>query len=281
MHRPTSGLPSPFAHLVAIDVPRCVGGEDSLLRRHGGCLPSAPGALAPVRVMLSGPSSLNRPHPPHSPAHRDFTAKRLICHAFAVRERRGDPRWFRAFTIIPSWHAVLFDPGELGHRSVQYRDADTGLRRELSGSALPNTPQSVSRGSWFSWLYGSHLLQPAKLLAPRYGSDRIAPRSTGAFTSKLSTGRSPFPLLDMTTTAALELLLSAGLAPAGMIASFAAPTPASSAPPWLKSSLGRHRPIAVGIAHCCAPPAQIRASAIHALGSHLGCLTSKRCVGHG
>jgi hypothetical protein len=28
-------------------------------------------------------------------------------------------------------------------------------------------------------------------------------------------------------------------------------------------------------AHCCGPPAQIRASAIHALGSHLGCLTSK------
>ena len=112
--------------------------------------------------------------------------------------------WFRAFTIIPSWHAVLFDPGELGHRSVQYRDADTDLRRGLIGSALPNTPQSVSRGSWFSWLYSSHLLQPAKLLAPRYGSDLIAPRSTGAFTSKLSAGRSPFPLLDMTTTASLD-----------------------------------------------------------------------------
>ena len=66
------------------------------------------------------------------------------------------------------------------------------------------TPQSVSHGSWFSWLYGSHLLQPAKLLAPRYGSDRIAPRSTGAFTSKLSTSRSPFPLLGMTTTASLD-----------------------------------------------------------------------------
>jgi len=167
-------------------------------------LPSAPGALAPVRLMLSGPSSLNRPHPPRSRAHRDFTAKRLIRDAFAVRSAEATHEWFRAFIIIPSWHAVLFDPGELGHRSVQYRDADTGLRRELSGSALPNTPQSVSRGSWFSWLYGSHLLQPAKLLAPRYGSDRIAPRSTGAFTSKLSTGRSPFPLLDMTTTASLD-----------------------------------------------------------------------------
>src|SRR5262249_19468929 len=39
-----------------------------------------------------GPSSLNRPHPPHSQAHRDFAAKRLIRNAFAVRERLGDPR---------------------------------------------------------------------------------------------------------------------------------------------------------------------------------------------
>ncbi len=34
-------------------------------------------------------------------------------------------------------------------------------------------------------------------------------------------------------------------------------------------------------AHYCAPPAQIRASGIPALGSHLGCLTTKRASGHG
>src|SRR5208337_2183300 len=95
-----------------------------------------------------------------SPQSGLYAMPSLCGSAEAARE------WFRAFTIIPSWHAVLFDPGELGHRSVQYRDADTDLRRGLIGSALPNTPQSVSRGSWFSWLYGSHLLQPAKLLAP-------------------------------------------------------------------------------------------------------------------
>src|SRR3954447_9882421 len=50
-----------------------------------------------------GPSSLNRPHPPHSQAHRDFTAERLIRDAFAVRERRGDPR------VVPGfrYHSVL------------------------------------------------------------------------------------------------------------------------------------------------------------------------------
>jgi hypothetical protein len=43
-------------------------------------------------LFCPGPSSLNRPHPPHSQVHRDFTACRLIRDAFAVRERLGDPR---------------------------------------------------------------------------------------------------------------------------------------------------------------------------------------------
>lgn len=33
---------------------------------------------------------ITRLHPPHSQAHRAFTARRLIRDAFAVRERRGD-----------------------------------------------------------------------------------------------------------------------------------------------------------------------------------------------
>jgi hypothetical protein len=37
------------------------------------------------------PSSLNRPHPPHSGAHPDFAALRLIPDALAVRFRLGDP----------------------------------------------------------------------------------------------------------------------------------------------------------------------------------------------
>src|SRR5262249_6834927 len=49
---------------------------------------TTPAILAPS-VMLSRPSSLNRPHPPCSRAHRNFTARRLICDASAVRERLG------------------------------------------------------------------------------------------------------------------------------------------------------------------------------------------------
>src|SRR5215467_912489 len=39
------------------------------------------------RLCCPGPSSLNRPHPPLSQAHRNFAAQRFICGAFAVRER--------------------------------------------------------------------------------------------------------------------------------------------------------------------------------------------------
>src|SRR5262249_31511337 len=42
--------------------------------------------------LLSQPSSLSRPHPPHSRAHPNFIALRLIWDASAVRERLGHPR---------------------------------------------------------------------------------------------------------------------------------------------------------------------------------------------
>src|SRR5215471_18158122 len=46
-----------------------------------------------------GPSSLNRPHPPHSRAHPDFTVSRLIPDAFAVHIHicLGDPRLVLSF----------------------------------------------------------------------------------------------------------------------------------------------------------------------------------------
>jgi hypothetical protein len=70
----------------------------------------------------------------------------------------------------------------------------------------------------------------ASLVRFRYGllgcsppcTDRTGmPQPSGAFTSRLSTDRSPSPLLDITTTVT-GLLLLAGLSPAGMAASLAA-----------------------------------------------------------
>src|SRR6516165_2782527 len=65
----------------------------------------------------------------------------------------------------------------------------------------PNPPAiRFSRGEYFGASRFTHLLRPAKLLAPLYGSDRYG-RPPRAFTSRLSTGQFPFLLLDMTTTA--------------------------------------------------------------------------------
>jgi hypothetical protein len=112
--------------------------------------------------------------------------------------------------LIPSRHAVLSDPGEF----------DIGLRRMTTGSALPTLRNPFHAGGRFRGFTGSLPLQPARLLAPLYGSDWNA-QPSGTFTSRLSTDRSPSPLLDITTTAT-GLLLLAGLSPAGMAASLAA-----------------------------------------------------------
>ena len=129
------------------------------------------------RFCCPGPSSLNRPHPPHSQAHHNFAVRRLICDAFAVRERLGDPR------AVPDFHCALRPdmpspktPGS-STSTVPDSDVDIGLRRVLTGSALPKPLQSVSRRVSISWLPRfTHLLRPAKLLAPLYGSDRLPGR---------------------------------------------------------------------------------------------------------
>ena len=103
------------------------------------------------------PSSLNQPHPPHPRAHRDFTAERLIRNAFAVRERRGDPR------VVPGFRSPLLlgmplsmTPGSSIIASPELR-CRHGLRRDLSSSALPFLPQSVSRGARISGLPDSRI----------------------------------------------------------------------------------------------------------------------------
>jgi hypothetical protein len=62
---------------------------------------STPGALAPVRVILSQSIVTYRPHPPHSQAHPDFAAVRLIRDALAVLLRLGDPR------VVPCFHCLF------------------------------------------------------------------------------------------------------------------------------------------------------------------------------
>jgi len=100
------------------------------------------GLLAPVRVMLSRSLVSYWPHPPYSQAHRSFVALRLICDAFAVRERLGDPRVVPRFRcIVPSQHVALCVPGEAVAAYTQFlRDKRWPSPRAPNSSALPTVP---------------------------------------------------------------------------------------------------------------------------------------------
>src|SRR6266536_2344125 len=162
---------------------------------------------------------------------------RCLRCAGAPRRPPGVRSSFRSRTSMPTWPSP---------------------RSERLGTPDPPAIR-FARGTYFGASWFTHLLQPVRLLAPLYGSDRNA-QPPGAFTSRLSTDRSPSPLLGMTTTATRlapttaypsslarqsgcsseprgtwplslrrvrtlrqRLALLAGLAPAGMAASLAAP----------------------------------------------------------
>src|SRR5947199_6074195 len=103
-----------------------------------------------------------------------------------------------------------------------------GLRRDLSGSALPTLPQSVSRGARFRGFTGSRLLRPVRLLAPLDGSDQVSP-ATGGFYIQASCGLVALPAAGYDYTIGWTPLL-AGLSPAGMAAGLAAPDPTAIDP---------------------------------------------------
>src|SRR6266699_5878842 len=137
-----------------------------------GSPPPQGSSLGPELFCL-GSSSLNRPHPPHSRAHRDFTAWRLIRDAFAVRERLGDPR------VVPSFRCTFFPgmpspttPGSpITVSSRTAMSAWPSPRIDRLGTpkdpAIRSTREVNFEATWFT-----HLLRPARLLAPLYGSDR-------------------------------------------------------------------------------------------------------------
>ena len=175
--------------------------------------------------MLSQSVLAYRPHPPHSQAHRDFTVSaytRCLRCAGAPRRPASGSGLSR---LIPSWHATLYDPGELDIGRVQYwLDVDTGLRRVLNGSALPTLPQSASRGarnfgaSCFTFAAACQVARPPLADLTK---------------SSLATGGLYIQAFDGSVALAVAghrydshwTPLSVGLAPTGMSASLAAPEP--------------------------------------------------------
>jgi hypothetical protein len=183
--------------------------------------PQPQGSSLGSGLYCPGPSSLNRPHPPHSQAHRDFAAQRLIRDAFAVRERLGDPRVVPSFRcrFLPDMPSSASPGSSTSHCPISR--CRHGLRHGLIGSTLPIFPQSDSRGRSISGLTGSPLLRPVSLLASPVGSDQDCSQRTGGFYFQASDGSVTLPAagydydIDWTP-------MSAGLAPAGIAASFAA-----------------------------------------------------------
>jgi hypothetical protein len=170
------------------------------VHRHEVGSPQPQGSSLLPELCCLEPSSLNRPHPPHSWAHRIFTAWRLIRDAFAVRERRGDPR------VVPGFR-YPFCPGipsspTPGSSIIVSSSAAMSTRPSPRVDRLgtPKTPAiRFTRAMTFVASWFTHLLRSASLLAPC--TDLTGYPASGAFTSRLPAGWSPFPLQDITTTA--------------------------------------------------------------------------------
>jgi hypothetical protein len=102
-----------------------------------------PGALTPVRVMLSRSINAYRPHPPHSQAHRDFTETAYTrCLRCAGAPRR--PTSGSALSQSRSFSTCrLRRPREARRLPTPSSFADdAGLRPGGRGSALPTLPIS-------------------------------------------------------------------------------------------------------------------------------------------
>jgi len=179
----TPGLPPSFAHCgVRIGCPALCRAEGSLVCRRGVGLYSAPGALAPNRVILSRSIHACWPHPTRSQAHHDFAdcatyTRCLRCAGAPRRPTSGSELSLH----IPSWHAVPYVPGEIGIVLIQFFNSDIGLRRDLSGSALPFILPSVSSRARVSGLTGSRSLRPVRSLAPLTDLTGISPSHRGFY----------------------------------------------------------------------------------------------------
>ena len=163
-------------------VPRSVPGDvvrwSTSVRAAAAALPQGPSLQ--TGLFCSGPSTLNRPHPPHSQAHPDFTALRLIPDAFAVHTapRRPPSGSTLSLSFLPN-----MPPSTTPGRSVtgwfQTCGPDIGLRHVMSGSALPTILQSASRRADFSELHWFAFAAACQVARPLCRSDQKLFRPPG------------------------------------------------------------------------------------------------------
>jgi hypothetical protein len=181
--------------------------------------PPTPGVLLEAGLCCPSPSSLNRPHPPHSRAHRDFTARRLIRDAFAVRERRSNPRAVPVFRcpFLPD----MPSPRTPGSSNIdQFQTATSTLAFAKSPTARHSQCSSnpLHAVKPFRGLHGSHIcygLPGTRLLGALCGSDRSP--AIGAFYFQASNGSVALPVAGYDYSIDWTPML-VGLSPTGMAA---------------------------------------------------------------
>jgi len=202
-----------------------VKGADLFVHRHGGqgvLRPrgprSGPGYVVPVRHHLTDPIRPSRRHIVTSPL---MTYTRCLrCAGVPRQPTRGS----ELSLSIPSWHAILSDPGEFEHRLCPILRCRHSLRQDLNSSALPLIPQSVSRGARISGLLRFNIVTACQFACPPMTDQtKVFPASEGFYFQA-------FDGLVTLSTAGYNYdsdwtPLSAGLSPAGIAASFAAPDP--------------------------------------------------------
>jgi hypothetical protein len=140
------------------------------------------------------PSTLNRPHASHSRAHPNFAAWQLIADVFAVLVRLGDPR------AVPCFHCTLLlgmppskTSGSPSGALAQFFPNGIGLRRVLTGSALPTIPVIRFRqGRHFAASPRFAFATACRVVGPLGGSDQAFAPPQGLLLPSFRTSRSPF-----------------------------------------------------------------------------------------
>src|SRR3954467_11196457 len=246
LHLLTPGLPSPFVHLrVGAVAPYCAGPPTGRCTAMEGGSPSAPGALARVRVMLSR-SVVAEPAPSAplagtSRLHRRAAYPRCLrCAGAPRRPARGSGLSLPFRPDMPS----SLTPGSSTSHVSSLRDADAAFAEIRAARHSQHSRNPFHAGPAFEASLVRQLLRPVRLLAPLDGSDQVSLAHRGLLHPGFLRGWRPFPPLGMTTTAT-GLLCWRDFHPQE----------------WQLASLH-----------------QIRAGPIRALGSHLGCLTAKHAV---
>jgi hypothetical protein len=182
-----------------LQVPALCRGSGALPHRHSsGLHRSTPGALAPVRVVLSRSIHACPAHPPHSQAHPDFATMWLIREAFAVRVPPRRPASGSVLSLcVPSRPAVLYLCGESIGCSCPVPSPTTLAFAERVRLGTPKYPQHpLPMGRWFSRLPGSLFATACRVAGLPGGPDRVFPPTNRGVYSRAFDGSVTLPAAE-------------------------------------------------------------------------------------